>query len=171
MEMELLQMRSFNRAVYESRVRQAFLDEQVTRALYMQSLATRRHERLQAQRLKTAERMRRETTLCTPFLQQKMAAKRAVAEEEHRRGQTAPRFEDLENIDRYLNEARLASRGVMRSDANLTRPATVEELASRANQAAPPVHALLHPRNQVTSPLPPKNVLLPRAFAAARDDR
>ena len=51
MELEMKQMRSFNREVYEARVRQKFLEEALTRKLYVQNIAMRRQERLAEQRI------------------------------------------------------------------------------------------------------------------------
>ena len=167
MEFELRQMHSFNREVYESRVRQKFLEEALTRKLYDQKIAMRRHERLAKQRHNTDERMRREFALGTPYLQLKAREAQAAAMAEAMRSESAPQFADLKAIDDRISMANLASRNVS-VNSRFAKPASVRELAITAKADLPPTHSLMNPRNQITSPLPPKEMLLP--WVASRVD-
>ena len=160
MELEIKQMRSFNRDVYETRVRQNYLEEQVTRKLYTQKLGLQRHERLAKERVRQEERIRREFALGTPYLQAKARNAEHGALMEAARAASAPMFSDVQAIEQRLAAANLASRSVV-PESRIAKPATVKELAVRAKNEVPPTHSLLNPRNQTTSPLPPKELLLP----------
>ena len=78
------------------------------------------------------------------------------------RAQSAPVFADLQAIQERLRTANLSMRGVDHPGAALAKPASVTDLARRAQSEVPPSSVLLNPRNQMTSPLPPKELLLPR---------
>ena len=63
-------------------------------------------------------------------------------------------------IEEHFAAANLASRQVTPA-SRVAKPASVSELAQRAKAALPETESLMNPRNQVTSPLPPREVLLP----------
>lgn len=160
MELEIKQMRSFNRDVYETRVRQNYLEEQVTRKLYTQKLSMMRHERLARERVRQEERIRREFALGTPYLQTKARNAETTALQAAARASTAPVFSDVQAIEQRLAAANLAARSVV-PESRVAKPASVKDLAIRAKGEVPPTHSLMNPRNQTTSPLPPKALLLP----------
>ena len=74
MELEMKEMRSFNRDVYETRVRQNYLEEQVARKLYAQKISMQRHARLAEERARHDGRIQREFALGTPFLRERAKA-------------------------------------------------------------------------------------------------
>lgn len=158
MELELKQIRSFNREVYESRVRQCYLEERVTRALYTQKQSMRRHEMRASQIRRQAERLRNEQGMRTPFHQRKKADAAAQALQSEVRRAGLPVFSDIAAIEARLKAANLKARGVGEGSA-IAKPATPHELALRV--VIPSSESLLNPRNQVTSPLPDKASLLP----------
>jgi hypothetical protein len=168
MELELTQMRSFNRQVYETRVRQNFLEEQVTRKLYTQKLSMMRHEQLSREKVRQEERIAKEFALGTPYLQLKAKTLEWEALQEADKAHAAPHFADLAAIEQKLARADLMSRGVGSdgggggADGFGKKPISVKQLAQRAGKEIPPNHSLMNPRNQVTSPLPPKELLMPR---------
>ena len=160
MDFELRQMATFNREIYEARVRERFLEESLTRKLYTQSIATRRHERLARQRSRTQERIVREFALGTPFLQTKAREAREKALDAEKRAASMPQFADTAAIQDHFVAAHLAARQLT-PESRFAKPSTVKELAIRAKNEVPSTESLLNPRNQITSPLPPKEVLLP----------
>ena len=166
MEFELKQMRSFNRGVYETRVRQKYLEERVTRALWTQRLAMRRHEELASQRHRQMERIAKEVALKTPFLRDKARMEQEVLEQAAERAYRAPRFRDLDAIAARLAASNLASRGIGPT-SNLAKPASVYDLTVRETKLIPPNSSLMNPRNQVTSPLPDKKFLMPYAITSS----
>lgn len=161
MELQLKQMKSYNRQAYEARVRQGFLEEQVARSLYMQRLAAVRQQKLGRDRLKQEARVSRESALGTPYLQAKDAAARNRSLLDATRAQSAPQFSDMKFIEARLASASLQSRGVT-AESRVAQPVTVKDLALRASGRLPPNSSLMNPRNQTTSPLPPRELLLPR---------
>ena len=160
MELEMKQMRSFNREVYEARVRQKFLEEALTRKLYVQNIAMRRQERLAEQRIRTDARVSKEFALRTPYLQSKAREAQAAAIAQAQSEQAEPFFSDLAAIEERLAAASVASRQIT-PESRVATLASVKELAVRAQSELPTTESLMNPRNQVTSPLPPKEVLLP----------
>ena len=162
MELEMKEMRSFNRDVYETRVRQNYLEEQVARKLYAQKISMQRHARLAEERARHDGRIQREFALGTPFLRERAKAEALQKTMDAARAQSAPVFADLQAIQERLRTANLSMRGVDHPGAALAKPASVTDLARRAQSEVPPSSVLLNPRNQMTSPLPPKELLLPR---------
>lgn len=160
MELEIKEMRSFNRDVYETRVRQNYLEEQVTRKLYTQKLSMMRHERLARERVRQEERIRREFALGTPYLQTKARNAETRALQAATRQANVPAFSDVMAIEKRLAAANLAARSIV-PESRIAKPASVKALAVRAKGEVPPTHSLMNPRNQTTSPLPPKHLLLP----------
>ena len=169
MEMEIKQMKSFNREVYEGRVRRSYLEERVCRALYTQKLALQRNEKLATQRERTAQRIARETALNTPFLRNKADSERYTQMHEIERAHRAPRFNDLAQIEARLVAANLAARGVAPSD-RFAQPASAYELTLKESTKLPPNGSLMNPRNQCTSPLPDKKLLLQHLPKTNKDD-
>ena len=163
MELEIKQMRGFNREVYESRVRQKYLEERVCRALYTQKLAWRRHEKLDVQRIRQQERIAREVAAKTPYLRDKAREEQRKQMEDNERARGAPRFHDIASIEERLANANLLARGVAPSD-RVAHPATAYELTVRETRRLPPNGSLLNPRNQCTSPLPDRSLLLPYEY-------
>ncbi len=158
MELELKQLRSFNRSVYESRVRQAYLEERVLRGLYTQKQSIRHSEMLAAQRRRQAENARREQTVRTPYLIARESRRREEAFRVEARAKSAPVFRDLQAIESQLEKANLKARGVTAS-SSVAKRATPHQLAKRVT--IPPPESLMNPRNQMTSPLPEKKAMLP----------
>ena len=169
MELEMKQMRSFNREVYEARVRQKFLEEALTRKLYVQNIAMRRQERLAEQRIRTDARVSKEFALRTPYLQSKAREAQAAAIAQAQSEQAEPFFSDLAAIEERLAAASVASRQIT-PESRVATLASVKELAVRAQSELPTTESLMNPRNQVTSPLPPEVLLpsLPKARAITR---
>ena len=75
-------MRGYNREVYETRVRQKYLEERVLRALHTQKVAHGHHQTLAGFRVRQQERVQREVARNTPFLRQKAQAQRYAAMKE-----------------------------------------------------------------------------------------
>ena len=168
MEMEQRQMRDTNLDFYQTRVRQKYVDEAVQKKLYNQGIAMKRHERLARQRARTHERVSRELELGTPYLQTKAREAADQALEAERRSAAVPVFADVAAMQEQMAAANLSARKLTPS-SRFAKPLSVKELALRAEKEAPSMEALMNPRNQVTDPLPPMDVLL--ATDARRTER
>ena len=86
------------------------------------------------------------------------AHSKALASEQ--RSASMPMFADVAAIEEHFAAANLVARRLT-PDARFAKPSSVKELAVRAKAEVPPTSSLMNPRNQTTSPLPPKEVLLP----------
>jgi hypothetical protein len=170
MEMELREMRGYNREVYEARVRQKYLEDCVLRALYTQKLAQNHHEVLAGLRQRRQENVKKEERIIglTPYLRSKALAQKQAALEQAEQAYRMPQFRDLQSINERLAAANLASRGLTPA-SRMAKPVTIAVLTSRELQRMPENDSLMNPRNQVTDPLPEKRFLLPFAHIERRE--
>ena len=160
MELEMKEMKLWNREAYEARVRQKYLEERVVRSLYTQKLALKHAEMVASQRRRQQQRIAFEMALRTPYVHSKAVVQHHAHLKEAERQYLAPQFSDIAAIERRLVTANLAARGVG-PRSHVAKPSTALELTLLEMKRVPPNGSLMHPRNQVTSPLPDKKLLMP----------
>ena len=149
---------SWNKEVYEARVSKSYVDQRLLRTLYQQQVQQRavriyhQHQQLVRNHQEYGEQFD------TPYTRRKQtfrATEDALTREIER---ARPQFRDLEELSPRLNQESLARRG-MTNATGVAEPATMKELARSVQ--LPPLNSLMNPRNQMTSPLPDKDMLLP----------
>ena len=152
-------MLSWNKEVYEARVAKAYVQEKLVRALYQQQIqarATRIHENHKELVLQHELQGQR---FGTPYTRKKMvqqATEDALAMAiEH----DTPRFNDIDGLSPRVFRNQLERRGLSSAASSIASPASMRDL-TRSVQL-PPLNSLMNPRNQMTSPLPDKDTLLP----------
>ena len=153
-------LNSWNKEVYEARVAKAFVEERLVRALYQQQKqlrTTRIHQ--QHQEVVQRHQQHRQHGFPTPYTrrQQIDATTENVLTKamEH----STPRFRDIEDLSPRLASDAMARRGMSLSASSVAQPASMQELSR--SMELPPIYSLMNPRNQMTSPLPDKETLLP----------
>lgn len=161
------QLLSWNKEVYEGRVAKAFVQEKLLRTLYQQQVQHRstriyhQHQELVRRHQECGE------TIDTPYNRRKStfrATEDALLREIER---TTPCFRDLEQLTPRLHRESLARRGIPQH-TGMAEPASMRELTR--NVELPPLASLMNPRNQMTSPLPEKDTLLPPSPRRKRAD-
>ena len=80
----------------------------------------------------------------------------------------SPRFNDIEALSPRLDRLALSRRGLAGDVSSLAQPAGTNELTRSVR--LPPLNTLMNPRNQMTSPLPEKETLMPRSARKKRKD-
>ena len=136
-------LEQIRREEYDAAVRRRYVEERVTRALYMQQTALRRLEMIAAQRHRAASRAAREQAVRAPHMVQRARHADEVVAAAQFQDLATPRFADLERARQRLDENMLVKRGAepaMRQPP----PPTLRELALGVK--APPNTSLMNPR-------------------------
>ena len=152
-------MLSWNKEVYEARVVKAFVEEKLVRSLYQQQIQHRSRRIHQHHK----EHVRQNQLNCeafdTPYTRKKQLHKAtedalAMAIEQH-----TPRFNDVADLSPRVAQDQLSRRGLAAGATSVASPASIRDLTRSVT--LPPLNSLMNPRNQMTSPLPDKDTLLP----------
>ena len=162
---------SWNKEVYESRVFKAFVEERLVRALYTQRLHRSSRETFHHHQQVVARNFQWRHSLPTPYTRKVKHEEHTEQVLAHAMEQASPRFRDIEALSPRLNGLSLVRRGLSQTSSSIAQPASEYEL-TRSVQL-PPIHTLMNPRNQMTSPLPDKETLMPhtaRSKRSAKED-
>ena len=161
-------LQSWNKEVYESRVFKAFVEERLVRALYQQQLHQRGREIFHHHQGVVEQNMQQRYSMPTPYTRRVQQDKHTEAALAYAIEEAAPRFHDVEALSPRLDDLSMVRRGMSHNTSGIAKPASEFEL-TRSVQL-PPINTLMNPRNQMTSPLPAKETLLPHSARSRRAD-
>ena len=159
---------SWNKEVYEARVAKAFVEERIVRALYQQQVQQRGRIIYNQHNELVRQHQLQQRQMATPYVRKKVLERRTEEALVQAMQATSPRFRDIEALSPRLDSLALVRRGLPGNASGLAQPASADEL-TRSVQL-PPIYTLMNPRNQMTSPLPDKETLMPNSARRKRSD-
>jgi hypothetical protein len=161
------QMLSWNKEVYEARVAKAFVEEKLLRHLYQQQVQARSRGIYQQHHEVVMRNQIHGDRLSTPYRRKKRLHQQTEAALAQAMEAASPRFHDIEALTPRLDREALSRRGLPAHASGIAQPASMRELSNSVQ--LPPLYTLMNPRNQMTSPLPEKESLLPPSPRARRE--
>ena len=157
---------SWNKEVYEARVAKAFVEERLVRALYQQQVQQKGREIYQRHHELVDHHKRQGAKTPTLYVRKKLFDQGTQDILAHAMEEASPRFNDTEALSPRLDRLALSRRGLGGDVSSLAKPASSNEL--RRSIRLPHLNTLMNPRNQVTSPLPEKETLMPQSARKKR---
>lgn len=151
---------SWNKEVYEARVAKAFVEERLVRSLYQQKVQQRSRNIYQQHRELVQLHKEQNFRMPTLYVRARRYKEHTEAALVAQMQIESPRFSDVEQeLTPRLHRETLAHRGFPNGASELATPASMEALSESVQ--LPPLNSLMNPRNQMTSPLPAKESLIP----------
>lgn len=140
------QMTSWNKAVYTDRVLNKFLEEELVCKLELQRVQARNAETHRQHQMVSARNRERCDSIDTPYVRKKESIRIALHELSFATTDATPRFRDVDEQQRALQDYSLKRRQLA---PNFARPVSARSIALSVRANLPPIESIMNPPGRV----------------------
>jgi hypothetical protein len=143
------QMSSWNKAVYTDRVLNKFLEEELVCKLELQRVQARNAETHRQHQMVSARNRERCDSIDTPYVRKKESIRIALHELSFATTDATPRFRDVDEQQRALQDYSLKQRQLAPHATNFARPVSARSIALSVRANLPPIESIMNPPGRV----------------------
>ena len=143
------QMTSWNKAVYTDRVLNKFLEEELVCKLELQRVQARNAETHRQHQMVSARNRERCDSIDTPYVRKKESIRIALNELSFATTDATPRFRDVDEQQKALQDYSLKQRQLAPHATNFARPVSARSIALSVRANLPPIESIMNPPGRV----------------------
>lgn len=143
------QMSSWNKAVYTDRVLNKFLEEELVCKLELQRVQARNAETHRQHQMVSARNRERCDSIDTPYVRKKESIRIALNELSFATTDATPRFRDVDEQQKALEDYSLKQRQLAPHATNFARPVSARSIALSVRANLPPIESIMNPPGRV----------------------